>query len=158
MKRFLTLALSAAVTLSATSAFAESLADTIQARSSTEATVGLHMPLGGKAHQPAKATYGASLGFRAGGQTVSQSLNQPAAKIAEINFAGGKVEDARVGAMNFVQNGTVVPKGERLGLDGASTATWLWIGLGVLVVWYVVDQSGDDDVNCDNRPDHPSCD
>jgi hypothetical protein len=149
MRRMMTLALSAAVALSATSAFAESLADTITSRSSTEAVVGLHMPLGGKAHQTSRATYGASLGFRAGGQTVSQSLNRPAAKIAEINFSGGKVEDAHVGAVNFVQNGTVVPKGERLGLLGLGPTTWLWIGVGAAIAWYVLD-GNDDDNNDDN--------
>ena len=99
------------------------------------------MTLGGKAQAEAKPVYGASLGFRKGGETVSQSFKTPAAKVAEFNFSGGKVQDARIGTMNFATREAVTPTGDRLNFDGVSGMTWLWIGLGVAVIWYVVDQN-----------------
>jgi hypothetical protein len=144
MKSLLTLAVSAALVLPATSAFADNLADTIMARPSTEATAGIHLSLGGKAHTVAKPVYGASLGFRAGGQSVSQAYSAPAAKVAEFNFSGGKVEDARLGAMNFAKGDTVAPDGNRMDLFGMGTMGWVWVGVGLILVWVIADNNSND--------------
>jgi len=144
MRRLLTLAVSAAVALSATTAFAEGLADTIMAKPSSEATAGIHLSLGGKAHQQAKPVYGASLGFKAGGQAVSQSVNAPVAKVVEFNLSGGKVQDARIGTANFAKSETTAANGERLNLDGVSTMGWVWIVVGLAAAWYLIDQNNND--------------
>lgn len=144
MKKLIALAVSAALAASATSALADSLADTIMAKPSSEATAGIHLSLGGKAHQQARPVYGASIGFRTGGQTVSQSLNAPVAKVAEFNLAGGKVQEARVGTLDFARSETNAASGEHLNL-GSSAATVLWIALAIGAIYFLIDTSGNGD-------------
>lgn len=145
MRRFLTLTAAAALALSATSAFADSLADTVMARASSEATVGMHLSLGGKAHVAAKPVYGASLGVRTGGETVSQALATPTAKLAEFNFSGGKVQDARVGTVSFTDAGAVGLDGKRLGFKMDSIPSWTGLAImGALGLFIVMDDHQND--------------